>query len=162
VTTTASVSDVEAAPPKESRVYRVRARTEQRERGAERGEQKVNPRIARLQDEASELENRDERSGHRCPEPDEEKDPQTDLEESHWSKRRVSGQSDCRAIGQRRARYQPHHQQPRAWQAGGERGKETPQKEPLINVTEFWIRGKDPEECGGNPLESLEFEELRI
>ena len=122
----------------------------------------MNPRIARLQDEASELENRDERSGHRGPEPDEQKDPQTDLEESHWSKRRVSGQSDCRAIGQRRARDQPHHQQPGAGQASGECGKETPQKEPVINVTEFWIRGKDPEECGGNPLESLEFEDLRI
>jgi hypothetical protein len=35
-------------------------------------------------------------------------------------------------------------------------------KEPVINVTEFWIRGKDPEECGGNPFESLEFEDLRI
>jgi len=121
----AAIANVDALPAEQPRVHRPGAGSEQREAAADRRQQDVNPRVARIEDEICDLKNDDERTRDRCPQSrnQEETEPDLNDEDRGGRERDHARQAGGGAHDHHPASDEPHEKQACAWQTSGECGK---------------------------------------
>jgi len=150
-----TLANVDALPSKQAGVDRPGAWSEQRKDNTERCQQDVNPRIPLVREEASELENRHERSGNGRPQPDEEEYPEAGFENEQCRRphcefsREPGDHTKCQCNGGN----QPHDEKPCAWQTRGKCREQPPHTIPLSTVRDSGSVGKPPK---GDEINSFE------